>query len=214
MSKQSQNIDSYSENSQIVLQCEVSTTEAMQTLGTHLAQYLQPGDVLNLSGPLGAGKTTLTQGIGDGLSVNEPIVSPTFTIARELSGTLQGASVQLIHVDAYRLFAHADAKSITMSMLLDELETLGMDEILDNPDHKAIAIIEWGEELASLLTDALIALHIKRPVKKLDYKQTTSQGVRIITLSVPKDRTKNWEPLRDELSSIPQVTLLAACDEH
>lgn len=83
---------------------EASTSEAMQDLGRRIAGLVHGGDVLLLSGPLGAGKTTFAQGFGAGLGITEPIVSPTFTIARELDGRFaDGTPAHLVHVDAYRL---------------------------------------------------------------------------------------------------------------
>ena len=81
-----------------------ATGEDMQALGERLAKLARGGDVLLLSGPLGAGKTTFAQGFGAGLGIGEPIVSPTFTIARELEGRFaDGSPAHLVHVDAYRL---------------------------------------------------------------------------------------------------------------
>ena len=83
---------------------EAPNEEAMRNIGERLARIVRGGDVLLLSGPLGAGKTTLAQGFGAGLGVGEPIVSPTFTIARELDGVFPGGGhAHMIHVDAYRL---------------------------------------------------------------------------------------------------------------
>lgn len=86
------------------------TSEAMQELGRRVAGMVHGGDVLLLSGPLGAGKTTFAQGFGAGLDITEPIVSPTFTIARELDGHFaDGTPAHLVHVDAYRLGGSAYA---------------------------------------------------------------------------------------------------------
>ena len=80
---------------------EATTGEAMRELGKQVAHLTHGGDVILLSGPLGAGKTTFAQGFGAGLNISEPIVSPTFTIARELKGQFpSGNSAHLIHVDA------------------------------------------------------------------------------------------------------------------
>ena len=85
-----------------------ATGEDMQALGERLAKLARGGDVLLLSGPLGAGKTTFAQGFGAGLGIGEPIVSPTFTIARELEGRFaDGSPAHLVHVDAYRLGGNA-----------------------------------------------------------------------------------------------------------
>ena len=77
----------------------VADPEAMRDVGEQLAGSLQAGDLVLLSGPLGAGKTTLAQGIGRGLGVTAPVVSPTFVIAR----VHRGGRLPMVHVDAYRL---------------------------------------------------------------------------------------------------------------
>ena len=88
----------------------------MQELGRRVAGMVHGGDVLLLSGPLGAGKTTFAQGFGAGLDITEPIVSPTFTIARELDGHFaDGTPAHLVHVDAYRLGGSAYARGRTPS---------------------------------------------------------------------------------------------------
>src|SRR4051795_12878414 len=81
----------------------VGTRAAMQALGERLARLLRPGDLVLLTGDLGAGKTTLTQGIGVGLGVRGPVTSPTFVIARVHPSQVGGPP--LVHVDAYRLRA-------------------------------------------------------------------------------------------------------------
>ena len=117
------------------------TSEAMQELGRRVAGMVHGGDVLLLSGPLGAGKTTFAQGFGAGLDITEPIVSPTFTIARELDGHFaDGTPAHLVHVDAYRLGGSAYAPGQdAIGRLLDELESLGLDEELEDPGENASA---------------------------------------------------------------------------
>ena len=83
---------------------ELPTPEDTHALGRALAEVLAPGDLVVLVGPLGAGKTALTQGIGAGLGVREPVTSPTFVISR----VHRGGRVPLVHVDAYRLGGVAD----------------------------------------------------------------------------------------------------------
>ena len=109
------------------------TSEAMQELGRRVAGMVHGGDVLLLSGPLGAGKTTFAQGFGAGLDITEPIVSPTFTIARELDGHFaDGTPAHLVHVDAYRLGGSAYAPGQdAIGRLLDELESLGVSELVE-----------------------------------------------------------------------------------
>ena len=130
-----------------------ATGEDMQALGERLAKLARGGDVLLLSGPLGAGKTTFAQGFGAGLGIGEPIVSPTFTIARELEGRFaDGSPAHLVHVDAYRLGGNAYAPGQdTVGRLLDELESLGLDEELEDPGEHTVILMEWGEQMASTL---------------------------------------------------------------
>ena len=113
---------------------EVCSRSADETraLGVRLAAVLRAGDVVVLTGDLGAGKTVLAKGIAAGLGVNEPVVSPTFTIVREYEG-----DIPLQHLDVYRL-DH-----------LQEVIDLGLDELLDG---HAVTIVEWGEAVSALLT--------------------------------------------------------------
>jgi tRNA threonylcarbamoyladenosine biosynthesis protein TsaE len=108
----------------------VPTAEAMRVLGTRLAGQLRAGDLVILIGDLGAGKTTLVQGIGAGLEVRGPVTSPTFVIAR-LHPSLSGGP-SLVHADAYRLTSPA------------EVDDLDLDETLDS----SVTVVEWGGGLA------------------------------------------------------------------
>ena len=122
----------------------VATAEQMRSLGRSLATLLHAGDLVILSGGLGAGKTTLTQGIGDGLGVRGPITSPTFVIARVHPPVEQAPIATprpaLVHADAYRLGSVLE---------LDDLD-------LDTDTAAAVTVVEWGEGLAEgLATDRL-----------------------------------------------------------
>jgi len=115
----------------------VATAEQMRALGRSLATVLRAGDLVILSGGLGAGKTTLTQGIGDGLGVRGPITSPTFVIARVHPPLAPSAATgelppALVHADAYRLGS---------ALELDDLD-------LDTDTAAAVTVVEWGEGLA------------------------------------------------------------------
>ena len=124
----------------------VSTAAGMRALGRRLAALLRAGDLVILSGGLGAGKTTLTQGIGDGLGVRGPVTSPTFVIARVHPPLVAAGGASrpagpgpgrpgrpaLVHADAYRLGS---------SLELDDLD-------LDADTASSVTVVEWGEGLA------------------------------------------------------------------
>jgi tRNA threonylcarbamoyladenosine biosynthesis protein TsaE len=114
----------------------VATAAQMRSLGRSLATVLRAGDLVILSGGLGAGKTTLTQGIGDGLGVRGPVTSPTFVIARIHPPVPSAPAARLrpalVHADAYRL---------GNALELDDLD-------LDTDTAAAVTVVEWGEGLA------------------------------------------------------------------
>ncbi|HSN42717.1 MAG TPA: tRNA (adenosine(37)-N6)-threonylcarbamoyltransferase complex ATPase subunit type 1 TsaE [Propionibacteriaceae bacterium] len=122
----------------------VPTASSMHILGRRLAPLLRPGDVLVASGDLGAGKTTLTQGIGEGLDVSGPIISPTFVLSRVHPA--RGNGLALVHVDAYRLGSVA------------ELEDLDLDATLGD----SVTLIEWGAGLAEGLSASRLDIDIRR----------------------------------------------------
>ncbi|MGI8949306.1 MAG: tRNA (adenosine(37)-N6)-threonylcarbamoyltransferase complex ATPase subunit type 1 TsaE, partial [Ornithinimicrobium sp.] len=110
------------------------TAADTRRFGRLLGEQLRAGDLVLLTGDLGAGKTTLTQGLADGLGVRGPITSPTFVIAREHPSLSAGPP--LVHVDAYRLGGRA------------ELDDLDLDTALD----EAVTVVEWGEGLVEQLS--------------------------------------------------------------
>ncbi len=118
--------------------------DAMRGLGRSLAGQLAPGDLIVLSGELGAGKTTFTQGLGAGLGVRGDVTSPTFVIARVHPSLIGGP--ELVHVDAYRLGG------------LEELDDLDLDTSLDD----AVTVVEWGEGLAEGLSESRLEVQIVR----------------------------------------------------
>lgn len=119
-----------------------ATTDDTQAFGRRLGALLSGGDVLVLTGDLGAGKTTLTQGIAEGLGVRGPITSPTFVIARVHPSLVGGPA--LVHVDAYRLGSAI------------ELDDLDLDADLD----ASVTIVEWGAGLAEQLSETRLELTI------------------------------------------------------
>ena len=121
----------------------LGTVDDTRTLGRELATRLQAGDLVVLSGPLGAGKTALTQGIGDGLGVSGRVTSPTFVIARVHQGPLP-----MVHVDAYRL---RDSGRL-------DLDDLAVDEDLET----SVVVVEWGEGVVEALSDSRLEVVLER----------------------------------------------------
>jgi len=121
----------------------VPTAEGMRVLGRQLAGLLRAGDLVVLSGSLGAGKTTLTQGIGAGLDVRGPITSPTFVIARVHPSLAAGPD--LVHADAYRLGSRAE---------VDDLD-------LDADLATSVTVVEWGEGLVEDLAPSFLSVGIQ-----------------------------------------------------
>ncbi len=122
----------------------VPDREAMQGLGERLARLLVAGDLVVLAGGLGAGKTTLTQGIGRGLEVRGAVTSPTFVIARVHPSTVGGPA--LVHVDAYRLSS------------LDEVDALDLDASLED----AVTVVEWGAGRVEGLAESRLLVEVVR----------------------------------------------------
>jgi tRNA threonylcarbamoyladenosine biosynthesis protein TsaE len=124
----------------------VATSDQMRDLGRRLAGLLRAGDLIIVSGPLGAGKTTLTQGIGEALSVRGPVTSPTFVISRVHPRADGASGPALVHVDAYRLGS---------ALELDDLD-------LDADTDTAVTVVEWGEGIAEGLADDRLEVTISR----------------------------------------------------
>jgi tRNA threonylcarbamoyladenosine biosynthesis protein TsaE len=123
----------------------VPTADAMRELGVKLAALLRPGDLVLLSGDLGAGKTTLTRGIGAGLGVRGDVTSPTFVIARVHPSTRGGPA--LVHVDAYRLGSLAEVDDLDLDASLDE----------------SVTVVEWGSGLVEALATDRLEVTLRRP---------------------------------------------------
>jgi tRNA threonylcarbamoyl adenosine modification protein YjeE len=148
---------------------EIPTAEAMEQLGLRIGEQLEPGDLLILTGPLGAGKTTFTRGLAEGLGVRGPVQSPTFVIARTHPSLVGRAP--LVHVDAYRLGSAA------------ELDDLDLD--LD----RSVVVVEWGRGMAEELADSWWDIEFTRPVGgadlksvELDAAELDADAPRIVTI--------------------------------
>jgi tRNA threonylcarbamoyladenosine biosynthesis protein TsaE len=169
---------------------EVPTPEAMHDLAGKVAELVQAGDLLVLTGDLGAGKTTFTQGLGNALQVRGPITSPTFVLARSHPSLVQGPD--LVHVDAYRLGS------------ADEVDDLDLDASAD----QSVTVVEWGLGVAEQLNDSWLAVTIEvrgaRPIDPLgtaiDGEHDDDADPRVVTI---KPNGPRWAgvPLRSTLLS-------------
>ncbi len=121
----------------------MATPEEMHAFGVRLGRSLTAGDLLVLTGPLGAGKTTLARGIGEGLGVRGPVTSPTFVLARTHPSLVGGPP--LVHVDAYRLSAAIE---------LDDL---------DIDFAGSVVLVEWGRGMIDAVASRWIDIEIERP---------------------------------------------------
>jgi len=157
---------------------------AMRAFAAALAKLLQPGDLLILTGGLGAGKTTFTQGLGAALNVRGQVSSPTFIVAREHPSL--GAGPNLVHVDAYRLGG------------LDELDALDLDSSLD----EAVTVVEWGAGLAESLASDHLEIQIDRPQGGFTPDDDPEAGERLVNL---KPHGPRWHGV--DFSAVPQATL-------
>ena len=123
----------------------VATPEEMRALGASLGSVALPGDLIVLTGPLGAGKTVLAQGVAAGLGVPDRVTSPTFVIAH----VHRGGRVPFVHVDAYRLSSVAE---------VDDLD-------LDASLAESVTAVEWGAGLVEGLVDEWLEVAISRPAE-------------------------------------------------
>jgi tRNA threonylcarbamoyladenosine biosynthesis protein TsaE len=141
---------------ELVLQAvdEADTT----AIGAALAGILAPGDVVGLTGDLGAGKTRFVQGAAAALEVEDPVVSPTFMLVREYDGR-----VPVHHLDAYRLSGAA------------ELEDLGIDEVLP---ADAVAFVEWADRVVDALPDSWLELALHTRPDEVREIQVRPHGTR------------------------------------
>ncbi|GJF08421.1 tRNA (adenosine(37)-N6)-threonylcarbamoyltransferase complex ATPase subunit type 1 TsaE [Mycolicibacterium cyprinidarum] len=129
----------------------LSTAEDTIALGVRLGRGLRAGDVVVLSGPLGAGKTVLAKGIAQAMDVEGPVISPTFVLAR-VHRPRRADAPAMVHVDLYRLL---DQASVDLPSELDSLD-------LDTDLEDAVVVVEWGEGVAERLSDSHLDIRLER----------------------------------------------------
>lgn len=153
------------------MRVQITSAADMHEFGVRLGRMLVAGDLVILTGPLGAGKTTLTRGIGEGLDVRGPITSPTFVLARTHPSLSGGAP--LVHVDAYR---------VASAVELDDLDI--------DVDH-SVVVAEWGAGKFVNTHDGWLELVIERPSGEVTAELSDDEGAdepRLITLVTHGDR--------------------------
>lgn len=170
----------------------VNSAEQTRAVGQVLAAQLCPGDLVMLSGGLGAGKTTFTQGIGSGLQVKGRVSSPTFIVARVHPSLVGGPD--LIHADAYRI------KGLT------DLETLDLDSTLE----EAITVIEWGEGKTEQLSANRLEIEIHREHGGV---ATSSDGVVDLAEMDDGKRTITIRPLGKRWDATDWKSLFSAFED-
>ncbi len=139
-----------------MLEVELLTAEDTTGLGRRLASVLRPGDLILLSGELGAGKTTLTRGIGEGLGVRGTVTSPTFVIARWHPSLTGGPA--LVHVDAYRIGSLAEVDDLDLDASLEE----------------SVTVVEWGEGKVEGLSGDRLEVTLHRGSDESDESRTAT----------------------------------------
>ena len=133
------------------LSLSVQTAEETHALAAALGAVLEAGDLVVLTGELGAGKTTFTQGLGEGLGVRAGIISPTFVLVRihpNLADGPRPGGPDLVHVDAYRLESAAEIDDIDLENTLDS----------------TVTVVEWGRGRVEHLSDSLLDVELHRPL--------------------------------------------------
>jgi tRNA threonylcarbamoyladenosine biosynthesis protein TsaE len=140
---------------------ELPTVDDTRDFGRRLAAVLRAGDLVILDGPLGAGKTTLAQGIGAGLRVRGEVTSPTFVVSRiHPPDPSRGGTLPLVHVDAYRLGGIA------------EVDDLDLDASLDD----SVTVVEWGGGKVEQLSDAHLLVRLDRRDDDVRLLEVTGHG--------------------------------------
>lgn len=135
-----------------IIEVRTSDPEGTRRIALAIASQLRAADLMILDGPLGAGKTTFTQGLGEGLGVRGPVASPTFVIARVHPPLPEGTGISLVHVDAYRLNGGGDIEDLDLEAEMD----------------RAVTVVEWGRGEVEYLSDSHLLVQLIRPEEVSD----------------------------------------------
>ena len=136
---------------------ETNSPQETKELGKKLAERAKPGDVFTLVGDLGVGKTVFTQGIAEGLGIDEPVNSPTFTIVQEY----ESGRIPFYHFDVYRI---GDP---------EEMDEIGFDDYIYGD---GLCLIEWADLIEEILPEKRVAIRIEKDLEKgFDYRRITIQ---------------------------------------
>lgn len=157
---------------QAILVIKTKSPNETQNLAALLSPYLKAGDIISLTGDLGAGKTCFTQGLAEGLEIKEKITSPTFNLIKEYKN-----AISLYHFDVYRLNS------------ADELYDLGYEEYFYG---EGVTVIEWGDKIRLLLPEKLL---------EIEFHRMLDDNIREIKISyhgerweqIVKEWMKEWE---------------------
>lgn len=171
--------------------CQLTDHTQTETLGEALGAQLKAGDLVILTGALGAGKTTLTQSLGVGLNVREGIISPTFVLARQHPSLADGPT--LIHVDAYRLKDQNDVDTLDLESTLTE----------------SVTVVEWGLGKVEHLSDSRLEITLDREVNAIAVENPWEESEeeldepREFTLKAigPRWDSQSFAQLKDNLRS-------------
>jgi tRNA threonylcarbamoyladenosine biosynthesis protein TsaE len=142
------------------LELHTAGPEETRSVGEAIAELLRPGDVVSLTGDLGAGKTTFVQGVAKGLGVAEPVLSPTFTLVREYDAL----GLHVYHVDIYRLER------------VQEVLDLGFDEMVD---QNGVVLVEWGDALGTMLPESHLRVELTMDEAAADQDGSPREGRRL-----------------------------------
>lgn len=136
---------------------ETNSPQETKELGKKMAERAKPGDVFTLVGDLGVGKTVFTQGIAEGLGIDEPVNSPTFTIVQEY----ESGRMPFYHFDVYRI---GDP---------EEMDEIGFDDYIYGD---GLCLIEWADLIEEILPEKRVAIRIEKDLEKgFDYRRITIQ---------------------------------------